>query len=190
MPVITLADPNRPKTDHYQSAKGNTIDVSHAKIKRFIPLEEVKVNPHYTDLAKLAKIFNHDVVEMDSGTWRWRPNLLIDWLYDHAGVFTPSAAENAADGGSGFSRGPDGRASLNLNVLVCDLHAGMFTMEEWMKFYMQKGYSLDGYYEVFGQSEAADVGLPGAKKPKSRDAYTETVIDYMIRVHKGKVLKL
>jgi hypothetical protein len=90
-----------------------------------------------------------------------------------------------------YSRGcKEFRASLGINTLVSDLHNGMFTMEEWMKFYMQMGYSLSGYYEVFGQHEAAEYGLPGAKKPKSKDSYTETVIDYMIRVHRGKVLKL
>ena len=89
-----------------------------------------------------------------------------------------------------WGRGGQGRASLNANTLVMDLHSGMFTMEEWMKYNMQIGYSLSGWCELFGQHEAAEYNLPGAKQPESEDAYTETVIDYMIRVHRGKVLKL
>lgn len=194
MSVITLANPVRPDSKRYMSGGGNTIDVSMGKILRVIPLKEVAESTYYSDMAKLAKIFNHEIIETDSESrnWRWRPNLFTAWICDHAGVYAPSRAELDADTPKGKfpGNGKDSRASLNLNLLVGDLHEGMFTMEEWMKFYMQMGYSLSGYGEVFGQHEADEYGLPGAKKPKNRDSYTETVIDYMIRVHRGKVLKI
>jgi hypothetical protein len=40
-------------------------------IKRVVPLNEVDMQE-----AELAVIFNHDIVEMEDGTWRWRPNRL------------------------------------------------------------------------------------------------------------------
>ncbi len=190
MPVITLANPVRPDCDRYLSDNGNEIDTKNTPIKRVIPLEEVRNHKGYWDLADLAEIFNHEIVEMDNGVWRWKRNLFIDWIYDHAGVYIPSAASDAADGVDIFVRGKNARASLSLNILVLDLHNGMFTMEEWMKFYMQMGISLSGYCEVFGQHEASEYELPGALDKESDEHYTQTVIDYMIVTHKGKVLKL
>jgi hypothetical protein len=40
-------------------------------IKRVVPLNEVDMQE-----TELAVIFNHDIVEMEDGTWRWRPNRL------------------------------------------------------------------------------------------------------------------
>jgi len=147
----------------YGTFAGNEIKIEATKIFRFIPLEELTENG-YANMAKLAVIFNHEVVEMEDGTWRWKPNRLMSWLKNHGPFY-----------------------------LVRDLHAGVFSIEEYMKFQMQNGYSLCGYSEIFGQHEASEYNLEGAKVPPENDPgeeYTETVIDYMIRVHEGKVLKI
>jgi len=176
------------------------VDIGPAEIIRVIPLDEVEGSPHYNDMAPLAVIFNHDVVEVPSGdprrgrTWRWRPNAFIDWIQDYGGVYTPAGPQNTARGDHSYGRHCKSiRASLCLNTLVCDLQCGAFSMEEWMKFYMQMGYSLCGYAEVFGQHEASEYGLPGAKERTDGDdpdQYVETVLEYMARKHEGKVLKL
>ena len=178
----------------YVTEKGNQVIIGPPNIKRKIKLKEVRETA-YWDMAELAKIFNHQIVEMHDGVWRWKPNRFIDWIQDYAPVYTPSNAECNADKVEPYTRHntTELRASLSLNVLVCDLHAGKFSMEEWMKFYMQMGYSLCGYAEVFGQHEASEYDLPDAKPvPDDHDGnnYVETVLDYMRRVHKGKVLKL
>lgn len=165
-----------------------------SKIKRIIPVEEVAEADHYWDLAELAVIFNHDIVETDKGTWRWRANSFMGWISDYAGVYTPSSVEEYANGMHGYGQhSKEFRASLSLNTLVVDLQYGAFSVEEWMKFYMQIGYSLSGYCEVFGQREASEYGLPGAKQrteEDDEDQYVETILDYMRRKHAGKVLKL
>lgn len=202
MPVITLANPVRPPSETcYAAESGKPIKApNYANIKRVVPAKELRASKWFKECAVLGKIFNHDVVEVDDGpdedgkphsTWRWRPNLLVAWIHDHAGIYTPSNLEADADGIRMWgTKQREGRASLSANILVMDLHNGMFTMEEWMKYQMQIGYSLSGFYELFGQHEAAEYELPGAKDPVSDGYYTETVIDYMIRVHKGKVLRL
>lgn len=179
------------------------VSIEPQEIIRFIPLEELREHEggYYEDMADLAVIFNHDVVEVPSGpdprrgrTWRWRPNAFIDWIHDYAGVYTPAGPESTAKGEHSYGRHVrEHRASLNLNTLVHDLYCGAFSMEEWMKFYMQIGYSLCGYAEVFGQHEASEFGLPGARKrtdEDDEDHYVQTVLEYMREKHKGKVLKL
>lgn len=140
------------------------------KIKRIIPIEEVRAAKWYSDMADLAEIFHHEVVEDRHGTWRWKENRLISHLLE------------------GASRG-----GLDLNQLYMDLMKGIYTVEERMKVHMQMGYSLSGFGEVFGQHEADEYDLPDLlEKPAdyNSDDYFETVIDYMRRVHAGKVLKL
>jgi hypothetical protein len=181
----------------YVSHRGNKIDIDRLhvpKIKRIIPLEEV-VETGYEDMAELAVIFNHEIVEMENGTWRWKPNLFMNWIDNYAPVYAPSTLECYADGIEPYSRHntQEGRASLSLNALVVDLHSGVFSMEEWMKYHMQTGYSLCGFSECFAQHEADEYDLPDLlERPKNWDSdeYFETVIDYMRRYHKGKVLKL
>jgi hypothetical protein len=178
---------------NYVSEKNNPIKVNVPKIKRVIPLKEVATADYYCDMAELAVIFNHEIVEMENDVWRWKPNRFIDWIHDHAPVFMPSVASAYADGEHPGCNTKNVRASLCLNGLVMDLHRGVFTMEEWMKFYMQMGYSLSGYGEVFGQHEASEYKLPGAKvkaEGADEDSYAETIIDYMRRVYKGQTLKL
>jgi hypothetical protein len=166
---------------------------------RVIPLEEVAATGYYEDMAQLAKIFHHEIVESEEGpnnVWRWKTNTLVDMLHEHAPVYTPSCRDAREQGIMPYTRGSrEFNASINLNEMVMRLHSGEFSMEEWMKFYMQIGYSLGGYAEVFGQHEASEYGelCPGAKEREPNDLedeYVETVIDYMIRVHEGEVLKL
>lgn len=193
MSVRTLATSGRaPSETRYLSDGNNPVKVGNGLFKREIPLKEVKESGYYEDLAKLAKIFNHTVIEDNSGVWRWKPNLLTSWVQDHGAFYTPSSASDFADDKHPYGRHSRSlRGSIDMNNLWTDFHNGMFALEELMKFYMQIGYSLSGYAEVFGQKEAAEFGLPDAKKPTGdRDSYTETVIDYVIRVHKGKVLSL
>ncbi len=175
--------------DLYLSKLGKNLDFSHEKIKRIIPLKELSKN--YKDLSELALIFNHEVVETESGIWRWKRNNFINWISDYCGVYTPSGPDSESEGKYAYgSHCTEFRASISLNVLVGDLHRGMFSMEEWIKYNMQIGYSLSGFYDIFAQHEAYEYGLEGSIEPKYEDRYTETVIDYMIKKHSGKVLKL
>jgi hypothetical protein len=153
-------------------------------IKRVIPIEEVKSKDYYSDIGELAEIFNHDVVEMDNDVWRFKPNSLVGWLDDNCPVYTPPGEYRGANSKSI-------RGGLDLNVLWCDFHEDKFTLEELVKFYMGMGYSLCGFCDVFGQHEAEEWGLEGAKKSeKADDHYTQTPIDWLIEKHKGKVLKI
>jgi len=153
--------------------------------KRIIPLEEVRNHQYYWDMADLAEIFTHEIIEDENGTWRWRENRLTRMFLEECPVYTPA---------NDYSRNSkEFIASVSLNALAVAVHQKKFSMEEWMKFYMQMGYSLSGYGEVFGQHEAEEYDLPGCLPvPEDHDGeeYVETVIDYMIRTHKGKVLKI
>jgi hypothetical protein len=85
------------------------------------------------------------------------------------------------------------RGSVNLNDLWIDYYRGRFTCEELMKFYMGIGYSLSGYAEVFGQKEATEMNLPGARQrtdEDDEDSYVQTPLEYMIEKHKGKIIKV
>ena len=164
-------------------------------VKRIIPIKEVKTHNHYEDMAKLAVIFNHDIIETDGGVWRWKENRLTRLMQEYCPVFTPCGLENEANGRDSYGRHcQECRASLSLNGLIVDLYDGYFSVEEYMKFYMQIGYSLCGFREVFGQREAAEFNLIGAKTEhdpyQDEDDYIETVIEYMLRIHKGEVLKI
>ena len=180
---------------HLTFVGGNDLILKSQVIKRVLTIEEIAAIDYYSDMADLSVIFNHEVIEYDDGCIRWRKNNFIDLIYSNAAIFTPSVLEDRKAGRLPYGKhSQEGRASLNLNVLHIDLHNGSFSMEEWMKFYMQMGYSLSGYAEVFGQREASEYPLPGALESpddeEERDHYTETVIDYMRRIHKGQVLKL
>ena len=144
---------------------------------RIVPLEEVEKHDFFWDLAELAVIFNHEIVEhVEDGhkRWRWKENGLMRQLADD------------------FPSQTGGRHRLCFNTLVQDVLDGKHSVEERMKFYMQIGYSLSGFCEIFGQHEAVEFKLPGAKRPPAgeRENYTETIIDYMRRIHKGKILKM
>ncbi len=151
--------------------------------KRIIPLDEVKDNGYYDELVELAVIFNHEIVEDARGTWRWKTNTLMDYIHGDAPFY--EGTEYRGNNTKTY------RGSLDLNALRIDLIRRRFTLEEYMKFYMGIGYSLSGFYEVFGQDEAADWGVADAKKPENKpDEYTQTVIDYMCEKYRGQVLKI
>ena len=179
------------------------VSVESVEIIRIVPVKELAESECYREMAALAVIFHHDVVEVSSAanlrndrtwTWRWRPNAFADWILQYAGVYVPSGPDNTARGQHIYGwHSASMRASLCLDTLMGDLRCGAFSMEEWMKFYMQVGYSLSGYAEVFGQHEADEFGLPGARERvegDDKDQFVETVIEYMTRKHAGKVLKL
>ena len=136
--------------------------------KRTIPLSEVA--KHYPEEARLARLFGHQVIEDDQGTWRWKQNSLVDHLV-HDEVMH------------------DGQDRIvDLNDLCEAAHRGRFAFEEYMKFYMQMGYSLGGFRECFAQSEAVEWGLPGKDRTDKDDpeGYVETPIQFVLRKHKGR----
>lgn len=175
----------------FMTKKGNPIQFERY-VARVLSLDEVRKIPYYSDLADLAEIFNHDIVACRNNdtdeTWRWRKNLLVDRLLHFAPVYTPSQAEEDADNADKrrfrfASASTNFRASVDLNGLFRDLSGGCFRLEEYMKFYMQMGYSLGGFGEVFER----DVREFDATAP--RDLH-ETCIEYMCVKYKGQVLKL
>ena len=141
------------------------------RIKRIIPIREVAASEWYQDMADLARIFDHDVIADDHGTWRWQANDIVRWTVDKM---------NSSE-------------FCNLNELWTAVGREHLDPLHLMKFYMQMGYSLCGYAEVFGQCEATDLGFP--KRPgkpgpavKEGEEYWETPIEHVRRVHKGKKL--
>jgi hypothetical protein len=151
-------------------------------IKRIIPIEEVKSEDYYSDIGELAEIFNHEVIEDNNEVWRFKENRLVDHIHDNCPVYTPP--------GNYGRHSNIIRASLDLNNLWSDFHSGSFSLEELVKFYMGLGYSLCGFCDVFGQHEAEEWGLEGAKKSEGKDNYTQTPIDWLLEKYKGKVLKI
>lgn len=180
------------------------IKIERAKFDRIVPLEEVAANDSYSDLAEIAVILNHDIVEVKTKegsrfgdyVWRWKQNDLMNLFHEHCPVYMPSIATSDLEPNSlPVTRGGEFRATVNLNDLFMELYQGAFSIEEHMKFYMQIGYSLSGYCEVYGQRNAYELKLPGAKTPEDSEedeesGYVETILDYIRRVHKGKVLKI
>ena len=89
---------------------------------RTIPLYQIKKN--YPQLCEIAKIFNHEVIEDDHGVYRWKPNRLMNYLSDE---FPPNGVANEGT-----------RFTLDLNRLQIDMLKGKFSVEEKMKFSMQR----------------------------------------------------
>lgn len=171
---------------HVLTNEHQTAEARAACVKRVIPLEEVANAKWYSDMAELAVIFNHEIVETNEGTWRWRTNGIVD--YALSGICGMHEGEWHGHMSAKYFRG-----AINLNDLWGDFYRGAFTCEELMKFYMGIGYSLGGYSEVWGQKEATELRLPGAIKrteDDDEDHYVQTPIDYMIQKYKGQVLKL
>ncbi len=163
-----------------------------AEIVRIIPLDEVAARGDYDDMAELAVIFNHDIVEVghmeNQRTWRWKANKLVSHLDSGNGPFYEGSDYNQYT--KCF------RGSIDLNNLWMDLYKKKFSVEEMMKFYMQIGMSLCGFGEAFGQKEAYELNLPDAKRPDpdedpdARTEYVQNILEYMLEKHKGQVLKL
>ena len=146
--------------------------------ERTIPIAEVRANGDYDQEADIAEIFGHEIIETERGTWRWKENAFCAYLHDGAPFYE----------GSDYSQHTvTRRGRLDLNELWLDFHAGRFPIEDLMRFYMGLGYSLCGFGEVFGQKEAAEWKLPGARTaPKDKYGYAQTLLDYVIEKHKPK----
>lgn len=135
--------------------------------KRIIGPEELAKSVCYQEMAALGYILQHHAVETDDAIWRWHQNAVVRWLFSN-----------------------DNPRKIDLNTLWLDFHHGKGHVLEMMKLYMQLGYSLSGFYEIFGQVEAAEWKLPGALLPAGGDSYTETPIDYAIRVYNDKTMRV
>lgn len=160
-------------------------------IKRIIPLEEVAETDHYDDMADLAVIFNHEIVEDDQGTWRWKENKLISMFQgNHGGAMfhTPPMWRGA------MVNQMHGPGSIDLNWLAGAVFTNEIPLEEYMKFNMQIGYSLGGYAEVFGQREVTEYGIEYLSPPPDDhnfdEEYYQTPLEYMRIKYKGQVLKI
>ncbi len=154
------------------------------KTKIAKPVAISKLLEYYSDMIDLSLIFNHDIVDED-GAYRWRQNRLMRHLCDDAPFYE----------GMWRRETDPKRGKINMNNMRIDLREGRFSLEEYMKFYMQIGYSLGGYAETFGSCEVTDLGVPyfGKKPPKNWDhdeSYYQTPIEYMNSKHNGTVLKL
>ena len=145
------------------------------KVKRVIPLSEVAETDYYWDMAILARMFRHRIVEDDNGTWRWEENRIVDALTDGSAAFYSGSHYDG--------RNPIIRGSLCLNTLWMDFHSGKYTCEEMVKFYMGIGYSLCGFCDVWGQRSSGEVNLPGGTNELTEDGqyHKETVIAYFVK---------
>jgi hypothetical protein len=103
------------------------------------------------ETADLAILFNHEVVEDHNGTWRWKNNYLFNlFLNDHPVNYNENNLGDAPFDHIGMQ---SARARTDLNELWRDFGNEKFPLEELIKFYMGIGYSLSGFWEVFGDRE-------------------------------------
>lgn len=170
----------------YKTVDGTPIDMSGLlipKVNKVVSLRSLRARTCYYDMADLAVIFNHEVIEDENKVWRWKSNRLMCLLLEHAPVYMPSSAESHALAIAPYiGRSQDHRASISMNGLYIDHLNGLYSIEERMKFSMQIGYSLCGFSELFDQHTPDEYGRKGHKG--------ENVTQYIRRIHKGKVLKL
>jgi hypothetical protein len=136
---------------------------------RTIPLSEVAKHDQYGDLAALARLFHHAIVQDDNGIWRWQVNDLIRLLVDDTPVYQGPRP------GHGY-----GRAALDLNALWLDFQQQRFHVEQLMKFYMEMGYSLCGFLEVFDNEPAEDYGLFSSQTVTEDSPELWTLLDYVL----------
>lgn len=141
---------------------------------RIVPLEEVAQNRMYSDLADLAVIFNHEVIAIED-RWFWKPNVLISWIKRY-GPYRPFHGS--------YCQMESLRGQVSLNDLFDDLQQKCFSVEEWVKFYMQIGYAFGGFCEIMEQRLAKEF-------PQCVNLIEdETLLSYLLRIHDGKILKL
>lgn len=146
---------------------------------------------YFDDLISLAKIFNHDIVEITNSSpeaaksrfgekhLRWKKTKLGELLTETGiGVRDPNDHLNSYNL----------KAIVDLNSFWIARSEQNIPMEEVMKFYMQMGYSLSGFCDVFS-NPAWDYKLPGALPYRSDEDYPQSVIDWMNLTYEGKVLK-
>jgi len=181
-------------TVKWSSLKGNSIDVTPEPIVRVLTFDEV-CKEDSLEMAEIGRIFNHDVVQYDDNVLRWKPSNLVKWLHDHAPMRTPSRLEEYADEVAApaseknqFGRWTKAerpkpvRAGIDVLGLRNDFEAGVISLLDYMKYHMNIGYSLCGFGELFVKS-AVQFQLDGA-------AEGETILTYIRRIHKWKVLRL
>lgn len=160
---------------------------------RVVPLEEVRAVDLYSDLADLAEIFNHEIVEFTSSpesrfggkpVWHWKSTNFVRKLFDGITVHTPPEWTDVRQNKIHF-------AAVDVNQLWVSIHNKEIPIEEAAKIYMQMGYSLSGFCEVFSKS-AEEMDLEDAR-PVSEEEYHngghQTVIDWLNEKYKGQVLK-
>lgn len=121
------------------------------------------------DFADLAEIFHHNIGEREDGEICWEPNRIIEFIY------------------------VEGDDILNR------LWVKSFKLPhvlELMKFYMQIGYTLEGFATVFYQKRSADWDLPDAiqyhtdEDGDSDDPDPENLVGYVLKHFKGKELNI
>jgi len=141
--------------------------------------------PYYEDMAHLAKIFHHKIVLKD-GVIRWQENKLVRYLtgdYGGCEFHTPPQW-------TGMMHNQIHNGAVDLNGLAVARSKRIFTLEEYMKFYMGMGYSLSGFGDIFGQSEVTEYGLEYIEQPPENhnfdEEYWETPIEYIRKKYKNK----
>jgi len=139
---------------------------------RILSNDEVLAVGCYDDLVDLSVIFDHKMTAKIEGkreVWRWQAS----------DVKIQSIAKIIDSG-------------KDLNYLAVLALNGQVPLEDYMKYYMQMGYSLSGYCEVFGQQEVTEYGLKYLSKPPRNwnfdEEYWQTPIEYMRKKYKNKLI--
>jgi len=88
--------------------------------KRIVPKDDPLLLEEYHYMVEHCP--DHDIIEDESGTYRWKPIEISRWLAD----------------------------TVNLDDMWKAYQQGAFTTEQFQLFYRQMGYSLCGYDEVWG----------------------------------------
>lgn len=119
------------------------------RIARIIPLDEIRKTEGYgDDFADLSEIFQHPIVEMKNrgagSVWRWMPNDLQAYIMQPRDFVRDEAKRPF---------------HIDLNDLCIAFYEKRFSLEEYMKWQMNEGYSLCGFGEIFGQRYDKNTGL-------------------------------
>lgn len=143
-----------------------------SEFKRVVSRTEFYSSGWYSYFGELPTIFNHEIVAYKSMA-NFRHDILYGCPKEEIWGWKPNKLMCYIKNG------------LDMNVLANQ----NFSSIEYMKFYMQIGYSLVGFYDVFGD-EASEYQDLVSQAIKIDDESYESVIDHMRRVHAGKVLGL
>lgn len=117
--------------------------------------EKDEIDKNYPNLFALSYVMNHDIVYDRMGVVRWKANRLSLWIWD---IFKLHKIPDI-----GF---------FNYMAITSQLEDA-FSLEEYVKFHMEVGYSLSGFMELFGKP-AEEFNLESPKEG-------ESVIDWIIR---------
>lgn len=97
-----------------------------------LPKDDPQLLAYYGDLVELFP----DAVFVRTGTvYRFKSKKLAVWFCDKMHQLFESR------------RSP---VPFDMNQMAIDYHKGMFSLEEYMQFYQDIGYSLSGFIEAFG----------------------------------------